>query len=131
MDLPLDFATLRLIWWGLLGVLLIAFAVTDGFDLGVGALLPSQGRISSYVGAGVNAMLFYSGKGKNGLVDLDDGFGYALQAGADVGIQGPWSLNVDVKKVWFETDAKINNGALTSSVNLDPWVGSLGVSRKF
>ena len=40
MDLPLDFATLRLIWWGLLGVLLIAFALTDGFDLGVGALLP-------------------------------------------------------------------------------------------
>ena len=48
-----------------------------------------------------------------------------------VGIQGPWSLNVDVKKVWFETDAKINDGALKSSVNLDPWVVSLGVSRKF
>ena len=28
MDLPLDFATLRLIWWALLGVLLIAFALT-------------------------------------------------------------------------------------------------------
>lgn len=40
MDLPLDFATLRLIWWGLLGVLLIGFALTDGFDLGVGSLLP-------------------------------------------------------------------------------------------
>jgi len=44
MDLPLDFATLRLIWWGLLGVLLIAFALTDGFDLGVGALLPFVAR---------------------------------------------------------------------------------------
>ncbi|RWR43727.1 cytochrome d ubiquinol oxidase subunit II [Sinirhodobacter ferrireducens] len=31
---------LRVIWWGLLGVLLIGFAVTDGFDMGVGALLP-------------------------------------------------------------------------------------------
>ncbi|MGQ2990769.1 cytochrome d ubiquinol oxidase subunit II [Brevundimonas sp.] len=40
MELPLDFATLRLIWWALLGVLLIGFALTDGFDLGVGALLP-------------------------------------------------------------------------------------------
>lgn len=40
MELPLDFATLRVIWWGLVGVLLIAFALTDGFDLGVGALLP-------------------------------------------------------------------------------------------
>lgn len=44
MELPLDFATLRLIWWGLLGVLLIAFALTDGFDLGVGALLPFVAR---------------------------------------------------------------------------------------
>ena len=35
-----DYTTLRLVWWLLLGVLLIAFAVTDGFDMGVGALLP-------------------------------------------------------------------------------------------
>jgi len=40
MHLPLDYETLRLIWWGLMGVLLIGFALTDGFDLGVGALLP-------------------------------------------------------------------------------------------
>ncbi|EBA10170.1 cytochrome d ubiquinol oxidase subunit II [Sagittula stellata] len=36
----IDFETLRVIWWGLLGVLLIGFALTDGFDMGVGALLP-------------------------------------------------------------------------------------------
>lgn len=36
----LDYETLRLIWWVLLGVLLIGFAATDGFDMGVGALLP-------------------------------------------------------------------------------------------
>ncbi|CAN5301677.1 cytochrome d ubiquinol oxidase subunit II [soil metagenome] len=35
-----DYEVLRLIWWALLGVLLIGFALTDGFDLGVGALLP-------------------------------------------------------------------------------------------
>lgn len=34
------YTTLRLIWWVLLGVLLIGFAVMDGFDMGVGALLP-------------------------------------------------------------------------------------------
>lgn len=44
MELPLDYQTLRLIWWGLLGVLLIGFALTDGFDLGVGALLPFVAR---------------------------------------------------------------------------------------
>jgi cytochrome bd ubiquinol oxidase subunit II len=35
-----DYTTLRLIWWVLIGVLLIGFAVMDGFDLGVGTLLP-------------------------------------------------------------------------------------------
>ena len=36
----IDFEILRVIWWALLGVLLIGFALTDGFDMGVGALLP-------------------------------------------------------------------------------------------
>ncbi|WP_234263783.1 cytochrome d ubiquinol oxidase subunit II [Hydrogenophaga sp. NFH-34] len=40
----LDYDVLRVIWWLLLGVLLIGFAVTDGFDLGVGALLPFVAR---------------------------------------------------------------------------------------
>jgi cytochrome d ubiquinol oxidase subunit II len=33
-----DYETLRLIWWLLIGVLLIGFAVTDGFDMGAGIL---------------------------------------------------------------------------------------------
>lgn len=40
----LSYETLRLIWWLLLGVLLIGFAVTDGFDLGAAILLPWVGR---------------------------------------------------------------------------------------
>jgi len=40
MHIPLDYETLRLIWWVLLGVLLIGFALTDGYDLGVATLLP-------------------------------------------------------------------------------------------
>lgn len=40
----LDYDTLRVIWWLLLGVLLIGFAVMDGFDLGVGMLLPFAGQ---------------------------------------------------------------------------------------
>ena len=39
-----DYETLKLIWWGLVGVLLIGFALTDGFDMGVGVLLPFLGR---------------------------------------------------------------------------------------
>jgi cytochrome d ubiquinol oxidase subunit II len=40
MAIPLDYEVLRVIWWALMGVLLIGFALTDGFDLGVAALLP-------------------------------------------------------------------------------------------
>ena len=39
-----DYATLKVIWWLLLGMLLIGFAVMDGFDLGVGMLLPFIAR---------------------------------------------------------------------------------------
>ncbi len=44
MSIPLDYETLRIIWWLLLGVLLIGFAVMDGFDLGTAMLLPFVAR---------------------------------------------------------------------------------------
>ncbi len=42
--IPLDYTTLRLIWWGLVGVLLIGFAILDGYTLGTLALLPFVAR---------------------------------------------------------------------------------------
>jgi len=91
-----------------------------------------KAAISPYVGAGVNAMLFFSGKDQNGFkVDLKDNLGLALQAGVDVPLQGAWTLNADVKKVFFKTDAAINGGALKSNVQLDPWVVSIGFGRRF
>ena len=39
-----DYEVMRLIWWALLGILLIGFAVMDGFDLGVATLLPVVAR---------------------------------------------------------------------------------------
>lgn len=39
-----DYETLRLIWWVLVGTLLIGFALTDGYDMGVGTLLPVLAR---------------------------------------------------------------------------------------
>ncbi|RZF66378.1 cytochrome d ubiquinol oxidase subunit II [Sphingomonas populi] len=42
-----DYENLRLIWWVLMGVLLIGFALTDGYDLGVAALLPWVAKTDS------------------------------------------------------------------------------------
>jgi len=39
-----DYATLKVIWWLFVGVLLVGFAVLGGSDLGVGTLLPYTGR---------------------------------------------------------------------------------------
>jgi cytochrome d ubiquinol oxidase subunit II len=44
MHIPIDYEILRVIWWGLLGVLLIGFTLADGFDLGVATLLPFAAR---------------------------------------------------------------------------------------
>ena len=40
----MDYETLKLAWWVLIGVLLIGFAITDGFDMGVGMLLRVIGK---------------------------------------------------------------------------------------
>ncbi len=39
-----DYEVLRTLWWLILGVLLIGFAIMDGFDLGVGATFRFVGR---------------------------------------------------------------------------------------
>ena len=39
-----DYEVLKLIWWAFIGVLLIGFAITDGFDMGVAAWLPFLGK---------------------------------------------------------------------------------------
>lgn len=39
-----DYETIKLIWWGIIGILLIGFAIADGMDMGVGMLLPFLGK---------------------------------------------------------------------------------------
>jgi cytochrome d ubiquinol oxidase subunit II len=40
----IDYPTLKIVWWLLVGVLLVGFAIMDGHDMGVGTLLPFVGR---------------------------------------------------------------------------------------
>ena len=39
-----DYGTLKVIWWVVVGILLVGFAILDGWDLGTGMLLPYVGR---------------------------------------------------------------------------------------
>lgn len=54
--MALDYETLKLVWWLLVGVLLIGFAVTDGMDMGVGTLLPFLGQTDSERRVVINAV---------------------------------------------------------------------------
>jgi cytochrome bd ubiquinol oxidase subunit II len=56
MSIPFDYSTLRIIWWLLVGVLLIGFAVMDGYDLGVAMLLPFVARDDAERRVTINAI---------------------------------------------------------------------------
>ena len=89
-------------------------------------------RVSPYVGAGVNYMLFYGGSNKNGFkLKVDDGFGAALQAGVDIATHDRWTVNLDAKKVFFKTDAVDRTNGVKTRVTLNPWVLSAGVGYRF
>lgn len=93
---------------------------------------PDQ-NFSPYVGAGINYTLPYSednGRDTTAL-EVDGSFGWALQAGADYWLDQHWGLNLDVKKVWVDVDASINNGAITGNAELNPWILGAGVSYRF
>ena len=58
-------------------------------------------------------------------------WGPALQAGVDVNLQDKWLVNFDVKKIWFNTDVFLNPTTKIDSLDIDPWVVSFGVGKKF
>lgn len=118
-------------------------SIAGDLDLGDTMILPPtltlqyhftpEKKLSPYIGAGINYTLPYNEDNGRDTTDLDvDGsFGWALQAGADYWLNDNWGLNFDVKKVWVDVDASVNNGAITGEVELDPWIVGAGVSYRF
>ncbi len=93
-----------------------------------------KGDFSPYVGAGVNYTFYYSENAPGGTIadiDYNDGFGFALQTGFDFKINDNWSFNADVKKYWLNTDVKINGGAVTADVDINPWIFGVGFGYIF
>jgi outer membrane protein len=100
------------------------------------------GAWKPYVGAGAQFIGFFDeGTGANRLgatsVDIDDAFGFTLQAGLDVSIGNGWYLNADVKKTWLDTTVTWRNNAALGGVNvkgdadIDPWIFSAGLGYRF
>ncbi len=56
--------------------------------------------------------------------------GVALRAGVEIRPHRPRTLSLDVRRVFFETDASLSGGTLLSDVTLAPWVVFAGIARR-
>lgn len=96
--------------------------------------LPLGSNFKPYVGAGINYTIIYNEDAAGGTVtdlEVDNGFGWAMQAGVDYMLDEHWLINVDVKKIWLNLDAKVNGGAVRADIDLDPWIFGFGVGYRF
>jgi len=115
-------------------------------DLGHVWLLPptltgqyhfTGGDFVPYLGAGLNLTLFY-GVDEGPVaddVDYDTAIGYALQGGFDFMLNDKWFLNLDVKKLFLNTDATVNattalGATVVADVDINPWIFGFGVGVK-
>lgn len=95
------------------------------------------GKFQPYVGVGANYTHFFDDElpagGPITAISYDDSFGPALQAGADYRLDDHWSLNLDVRKIWINSDVTISAGATTinADVDIDPWVVTVGTGYRF
>lgn len=86
--------------------------------------------IKPYVGAGVNYTRFYNIDLAPGLSIDKNSFGGALQAGVDIAVTKNGYINLDVKKIWIDTDVEANGAKLTR-LDIDPVVWGLGYGFRF
>lgn len=101
--------------------------------------MPDQ-MFDPYVGVGVNYTRFMDNSLKLAntypiRVDRNS-WGLALQAGFDVNLKDGWLINADVKKLWIDTDVKMNlldgNGyRKIDKLDIDPIVIGIGIGKKF
>jgi len=91
-------------------------------------------RFSPYLGAGATAAFFYDSQPAKPIVTkvgLDNAFGPAIQAGFDYALGGSWSLNADVKQIFIDTKARINQGTIVAKTSLSPTVVGMGIGYRF
>ncbi|MFC4169277.1 OmpW/AlkL family protein [Teichococcus aestuarii] len=92
-------------------------------------------RLSPYVGAGVNYTVFYGEGGSRtapvSKVDIENSWGWALNAGVDYALTPEWGLNLDVKKLFLRPDVSVNGGAIGARADLDPWIVGAALRYRF
>ncbi len=96
---------------------------------------PYLGAGLAYVRAMDNGLNAHTATPADYPIRIDrNNFGGVLQAGFDVNLKDKWLVNFDVKKVFVSTDVKLNlDGSFKKidTLDLDPWVVSVGFGKKF
>jgi outer membrane protein len=94
---------------------------------------PIGEKFKPYVGAGVNYTVVYGEDAAAGFssLEIDNGFGWGLQVGVDYMLDEHWAINADVKKLWLNVDASVNNGAVRADIDVDPWIFGVGIGYRF
>lgn len=94
---------------------------------------PDDAAFRPYVGAGINYTRFYDIQLSGGTLTVDrNSWGAALQVGADFPISKKFFLNVDLKKLWIDTNVKNKaTGAVAANLKIDPLIFGIGVGMKF
>lgn len=86
--------------------------------------------IKPYVGAGLNYTRFYNVDLAPGLSVGKNSFGGALQAGVDIAVTKNGYINLDVKKIWIDTDVK-SGGVKLTNLEINPVVWGIGYGFRF
>lgn len=89
-----------------------------------------EGTVRPYIGAGINYTKISSVKLSNGLGLENDSTGGALQAGLDYKLSNNLFLNLDIKKIYIQSDVFLNGGKV-STLKLDPLAVGVGLGWKF
>lgn len=97
---------------------------------------PNDEDFRPYVGVGLNYTEFFGHDDADPIINdasFEPSFGFALQAGVDIPLGGNWSLNIDVKKVWINTDVRLETGAGTvrADVDIDPLIVGVGIGYRW
>jgi outer membrane protein len=94
--------------------------------------------IKPYLGAGLNYTVFFNedaGSADYSNLKIDNAFGFAAQAGVDFHLEGNWFLNVDVKKIWLDTELSVGSssyaGTVKTDVDVDPLIVGVGLGYRF
>ncbi len=92
-----------------------------------------NGAFRPYVGAGINYTRFYDDNLLGGAATVDNSsWGGALQVGVDIPLNKTFFLNIDLKKIWIDTDVKLTaTGATVANFDINPVILGIGIGMKF